>query len=111
MKYYYQKPDVVPEQIHGETIVLKDHPVYKAGTLFIQNGSGLIVVQKRFAAKYVYWDRIDPWLANDIYSHPNFQSYFQKNSRSENFPIVSVRTLMWALRMKPLPKEFWEDSF
>ena len=108
MKYYYQKPNIIPDQLYGETIVL-DHPIYKMGTQFIQNGSGLVIVQKRFTAKYAYWDKIDPWLANDIYCHPKFQEYFLKNSRSENFPIIPIRQVMWALRMKPLEKEFWED--
>ena len=107
MKYYYQKPNYT-EQLYGERIIL-NHPVYKIGTLFIQNGSGLVIVQKRFTAKYAYWDAIDPWLANDIYLHPAFQEYFRKNSRSENFQIIPIRKVMWALRMKPLPKEYWED--
>lgn len=108
MKYHYQKPEVVLPQMYGETVIL-DHPIYKLGTQFVQNGRGLIIVQKRFTAKYVYWDAIDPWLANDIYLHPDFPIYFQKFSREENFPIVPIRQVMWTLRMKPLPKEFWED--
>lgn len=107
MKYYYQKPTETL-QLYGETVIL-DHPVYKIGTLFIQNGNGLVITQRRFTAKYVYWDAIDPWLANDIYLHPKFPEFFQKNSRGENFPILPVRKVMWALRMKPLEKEFWED--
>ena len=109
MKYYYQKPDIATQQ-YGENVIL-DHPVYKMGTQFVQNGSGLVVVQQRFTAKYVYWDAIDPWLANDIYLHPSFPEYFRKNSREENFPIIPIRKVMWALRMKPLPKEFWEKCF
>lgn len=79
------------------------------GTLFIQKGKGLVVVQRRFTAKYVYWDAIDPWLANDIYLHSKFPEYFEKTATDKDYPIVPVRKLMWALRMKPIPKEFWED--
>ena len=107
MKYFYEKPEVMAP-IYGEPIIL-DHPVYKMGTLFIQNGSGLIITQKRFTAKYVYWDALDPWLANDIYLHPKFPDYFSANATDENYPIFQVRKVMWALRMKPLPKEFWEE--
>ena len=35
----------------------------------------------------------------------------EQTGYEEDFPIVSVRTVMWALRMKPLPKEFWEEYF
>lgn len=107
MKYHYKKPEVIAS-IYGEKITL-DHPVYKMGTLFVMDERGLVIVQRRFTAKYAYWDAIDPWLANDIYLHPRFPEYFLKNSRGENFPIIPVRKVMWALRMKPLPKEFWED--
>lgn len=27
------------------------------------------------------------------------------------FPTITVRQLMWALKMKPLPKERWETVF
>lgn len=110
MKYFYQKPDIIPEQLYGETVIL-DHPVYKMGTQYIQNGSGLIIVQKRFTAKYVYWDALDSWLANDIYLHPNFPEFFEKHAAEKPYPILQVRKVMWELRMKPLPKEFWEDYF
>lgn len=107
MKYFYEKPEI-ESATYGEKIIL-DHPVYKLGTLFEQDGKGIIFVQKRFTAKYVYWDAIDPWLANDIYLNKNFPFYFSKNATEENFPIIPVRKVMWALRMKPLKKEFWED--
>lgn len=34
-----------------------------------------------------------------------------KPGSEEYFPTVTVRQLMWALRMKPLKKERWETSF
>lgn len=109
MKYFYEKPDIC-KQVFGRTIVL-DHPVYRRGTLYLENGVGIIVVQQRFgSAKYAYWDAIDPWLANDIYLNKNFPYFFSHNA-SKEFPIFQVRKLMWALRMKPIPKEDWEDYF
>ena len=107
MKYFYEKPELTT-QLYGEVIFLS-HPVYKIGTLFEQDGLGLIVVQRRFTAKYVYWDKIDPWLANDIYLHPKFPQYFSEHATNKDYPIIPIRKLMWALRMKPIPKEFWED--
>ena len=98
------------EALYGEEVIL-DHPVYKMGTLFIQNGKGLIITQKRFAAKYVYWGALDPWLANDIYLNLRFPEFFLANATDVNYPIFQVRKVMWALRMKPLQKEFWEDFF
>ena len=107
MKYFYQKPEIT-EPLYGETIIL-DHPVYKIGTLFLQNGKGLVITQRRFSAKYVYWDALDPWLANDIYLHPKFRQFFEIHATEEDYPILQVRKVMWSLRMKPLQKEFWED--
>lgn len=107
MKYYYQKPEVTAP-LYGETVIL-EHPVYKIGTQFIQNGRGLIITQQRFTAKYLYWDAIDPWLANDIYLHPKFPEFFCKHATESDYPIFQLRKVMWALRMKPLPKEFWEE--
>lgn len=109
MKYYYQKPEVTTP-LYGETVIL-EHPVYKIGTQFIQNGRGLIITQKRFTAKYLYWDAIDPWLANDIYLHPKFPEFFREHATESDYPIFQLRKVMWALRMKPLPKEFWEEYF
>lgn len=106
MKYYYQKPDLY-SPLYGERIEL-DHPVYKFGTLYSKDNIGIIVVQKRFDCKYCYWDSIDSWLANDIYLNPHFPIYFEQNATTER-PIIEVRKLMWALRMKPLPKQYWEN--
>ena len=61
-----------------------------------------------------YWGVVDRELANDIYISEGFEEYFEKFSGCENrgiFPTVPVRKLMWALRMKPLPREFWENDF
>lgn len=109
MKYFYKKPDI-STQVFGRSISL-DHPVFKKGTLYMDDGIGIIVVQQRFgSAKCAYWDAIDPWLANDIYLNKNFALFFSQNA-SKDFPIYQVRKLMWALRMKPIPKEDWEYYF
>ena len=107
MKYFYQKSDIaIP--IYGERITL-DHPVYLRGTLYFEDGKGLIVTQLRFdILKTFYWDALEAGLANDIYLNKNFSSFFSQNATEKDYPIFQVRKIMWALRMKPLPKEDWE---
>lgn len=114
MRYFYE-----PSDYSGTKNWLThycDHPMYNRCTLYLQGDRGLAVVQQRFdtASKALYWDRVDPLLADDIYLNEDFQLYFEKFSGKEInkiFPTVQVRKLMWALRMKPLPKEFWERDF
>lgn len=38
-------------------------------------------------------------------------AHARKKDSHGYFPTVTVRQLMWALRMKPLKKERWETSF
>lgn len=106
MKYFYQKPDIYID-IYGKTVTL-DHPIYQKGTKISTDGKAIIIVQQRFINKTFFWDSVDPWIISDIYLNKNFPSFFSQYA-SENPPIFQVRKIMWALKMKPLPKEFWED--
>ena len=58
---------------------------------------------------------IDPWLTDKIYLHDGFKEYFDSHAKRKNqngeYPTVTVRQIMWALRMKPLKKERWETVF
>lgn len=91
-----------------------DHPLYKRCTLYLIGNAGLAVIQQRYDehTKAFWWDAVDPWLANDIYMAKGFVDYFNKHADAADnnglYPTVSVRKLMWALRMKPLKKEYWE---
>ena len=74
------------------------------------------MVQQRFEreTKRTYWSEIDPWLANDIYLQPGFKEFFDARSKiCQNglYPTVSVRQIMWALKMKPISRERWETYF
>ena len=109
MKYFYQKPEN-SKPIYGRRISL-DHPVYKFGTLFKIEDKGLVITQLRFDSKYAYWGDLDFWLANDIFLHPKFRDYFAEHASEEPYPVFEVRSVMWALRMKPLPKQEWERYF
>lgn len=60
------------------------------------------------------WSEIDPWLTDDIYLHPKFKEYFDERSgESVNglYPTVTIRQLMWSLKLKPIPRHRWETCF
>ena len=112
MKYYYEKPD---EWIGAGKTYICNHPLYNRCTLF-QNGSkGLTIIQERFdkERKIRWWGPVDPWIAGDIYLNEGFYDYFKsvagEPDENDLYPTVKVRSVMWALRMKPLQKEFWEE--
>ena len=80
------------------------------------NDLGLAVIQQRYDpdSKSTSWGTIDPWLTDEIYLHPNFKDYFDKRAgecKDDIYPTVTIRQLMWSLKMKPLPKERWETCF
>lgn len=64
--------------------------------------------------KTTFWTEIDPWLTDALYLHPNFREFFDDRaleSMDGLYPTVSIRQIMWALKLKPLPKERWETCF
>jgi hypothetical protein len=76
----------------------------------------LAVIQQRFdpANKSTYWDAIDPWIADEVYLHPKFKAYFDERSGECTdglYPTVTIRQMMWALKIKPIPRERWETCF
>lgn len=94
-----------------------NHPVYRISTLYLDHGKGLCVIQQRFNEKMksTTWSAIDPWLNDKIYLHAGFKEYFDHHAKKKDangcYPTVTVRQIMWALRMKPLKKERWETVF
>lgn len=114
MRYHYTKPTIYLSK-YGTTYEC-DHLIYDRCTLFEVNGKGLAVIQQRFdpSSKETWWSEIDPWLTDEIYLHPKFEEVF--NARSKEckqglYPTITVRQLMWRLKMKPLPKAKWETCF
>lgn len=114
MRYHYEKPTIYVS-MYGNTYEC-DHPVYNKCTLFKIDKKGLAVIQQRYdpSTKHTYWDEIDPWLTDELYLHPRFLEVF--NDRAEEgkdglYPTITIRQLMWALKMKPLPRERWETYF
>lgn len=114
MRYHYEKPTIYLT-MYGSTYSC-NHPLYNSCTLFDDDSLGLAVIQQRFdtTTKQTRWGPIDPWLNDEIYLHPGFRDYFiERSGRATDglYPTVSIRQLMWALKMKPLPKERWETVF
>lgn len=114
MRYHYFKPQLYA-QTYGETYVC-DHPVYSNCTLFRSDTLGLAVIQQRYdpKTKHTWWSEIDPWLPNALYLHPDFNRYFKERAGicvNGCYPTVAVRQIMWALKMKPLPRQPWETVF
>jgi hypothetical protein len=80
------------------------------------NQKGLAVIQQRFNpdTKETSWTEIDPWLTDVLYLHPKFKEFFDNRSGECTdglYPTVTIRQIMWALKMKPLQKERWETCF
>ncbi len=114
MRYYHEKPDIYLP-LYGERFEC-DHPVFSQGTIFRKSRLGLVVIQQRYdpITKHTWWGEIDPWLCNDIFFNLKFDSYFHSMAKEEKdglYPVVTIRQLMWALRMKPIKRERWETCF
>lgn len=98
------------------SIYICDHPVYDDCTLYNIDNKGLAVIQQRFDSdtKATKWGKIDPWLVDTLYLHPKFKEFF--DARAEIcidglYPTVTIRQIMWALKMKPMRRERWETCF
>lgn len=114
MKYYYNPPQ---EWSHkGWKIYSCDHPLYNRCTLYLKGEKGLAVVQKHFndRNKSSWWGSVDAPVAADILSQDLFDDFFEKNSgmpdENDLYPTVPLRKIMWALRMKPIKKMYWEEE-
>ena len=114
MRYHYEKPTIYLS-MYGK-LHNCNHPVYDRCTLFEIGEKGLAVIQQRYSSqtKSTYWTEIDSWLTDNLYLHPRFMEFF--NERAEEctdglYPTVTVRQIMWALKMKPIPRERWETCF
>lgn len=114
MRYHYEKPTIYLSK-YGQQYKC-NHPVYDICTLFTINDKGLAVIQQRFDinTKSTKWTDIDPWLTDNLYLHPKFKDYFEERadiSKDGLYPTVTIRQIMWALKMKPIKRERWETCF
>ena len=93
-----------------------NHPVYDRCTLYLIGKKGLAVIQQRhnLRRKATWWTEIDPWLTDELYLHPKFKEFFDKRAGEcvdGLYPTVTIRQIMWALKMKPVKRERWETCF
>lgn len=114
MRYHYEKPTVYTS-IYGSTYIC-NHPVYDKCTLFKIGERGLAVIQQSYdeSSKQTWWREIDPWLTDLLYLHPKFKEFFDDRSgvaTDDLYPTVTIRQIMWALKIKPIPRERWETCF
>lgn len=114
MRYHYEKPSFYMS-MYGSTHSCS-HPVYSVCTLFKIEDRGLAVIQQRYdkESKKTWWGEIDPWLTDMLYLHPKFKTLFNDRSgpcTDGLYPTITIRQLMWALKLKPLPRERWETCF
>ena len=114
MRYHYEKPTLY-FSMYGTTYDC-NHPVYNRCTLYLIEDKGLAVIQQRYdkTTKKTWWGEIDPWLTDVLYLHPDFKTFFESRcGRATDgiYPTVSVRQIMWALKIKPIPRERWETCF
>ena len=114
MRYHYEKPPIYLSK-YGSTYTC-DHPVYDVCTLYLIDGRGLAVIQQRYDSddKSTRWGEIDPWLTDTLYLHPKFKEFFDERSGKcvkGVYPTVTIRQIMWALKIKPIHKERWETCF
>ena len=114
MRYHYERPSGY--RAYSGITYTCNHPIYTRCTLYLSGINGLAVIQQRFdpATKSTYWTEIDPWLVDDIYEQPGFEHFFDSRATAKLhglYPTVTVRQIMWALKMKPLVKERWETVF
>ena len=114
MRYHYDEP-TIKTSMYGVTYKC-DHPVYFYCTLFKIGEKGLAVIQQKYdkTTKHTFWGPIIDYMADKIYLHEKFYGYFLKHAAepvNDLYPTVTIRQIMWALRMKPLKREPWETYF
>lgn len=114
MRYHYEKPSIYLS-MYGSTYCC-NHPVYNKCTLFKIGDKGLAVIQQRHdpETKKTWWGEIDSWLTDELYLHPRFKQFFDERSGEPDgdlYPTITIRQIMWALKMKPIKRERWETCF
>lgn len=77
---------------------------------------GLAIIQQRYdpVTKKTWWGEIDPWLTDVLYLHPRFKEYFEDRASEYTdglYPTVTIRQIVWASKIKPIPRERWETCF
>lgn len=100
---HYEKPPIYLS-MYGQRYCC-DHPVYNHCTLFLVGERGLAVIQQRYdpETKHTFWAEVDEWLTDPLYLHPRFRAFFDRRAGTGTdglYPTVTIRQIMWALKMK-----------
>ena len=114
MQYHYEKPKIYRSR-YGSTYEC-DHPVYHRCALFKMDSRGLSIIQQHYDpdTKTTHWTEIDSWLTDELYLHSKFKTFFDKRAKEPEdglYPTVTIRQIMWALKLKLIPRERWETCF
>lgn len=114
MRYFYEKPRLYTTY-YGKTYKC-NHPVYTSCTVLNIGKKGLAIIQQRYDPinKTTWWGELDDWIPDKIYLNRKFKKYFEEKAdfcKDGLYPTVTVRQIMWALKMKPLKRERWETVF
>lgn len=89
-----------------------DHPSFWAYTVFTDGERSIAAIQQFYNEqfRFTYWGPLQNSLADLILHNPNFEDYFEEHAR-RTYAIQEVRKLMWALSMRPIPREKWETHW
>lgn len=114
MRYHYKKPNIYVSR-YGQ-LYSCNHPVYFNCTLYKIGNNGLAVIQQKYddETKCTWWGELDPWLTDMLYLNERFKEFFDERSgecKDGLYPTVTIRQIMWALKMKPIKRERWETCF
>ena len=115
MRYFQM---LSPKEETDEHTYSCDHQIYNNCTLYAFGARGLAVIQQQYDSrtKRTWWGAVsNKKLVDDILNHPRFEDFFDRYSGYSDqkgcYPTVTIRQIMWGLRMKPLPKQRWETVF
>ena len=114
MRYFIEKPEDAKNHIIYFQKV--DHPLYNSCRLFkVSDDKGVAIVQQRFNSnlKVFWYDAPDAWIMDEIIKQSGFADYIFDHAGTDEdgvYPTVTVRQVMYALKMKPLKKEWWESQ-
>ena len=77
------------------------------------NKGSFFFIRNKYIRLYerTYWTEVDSWLTDSLYLHPKFKKFFDERAgecRDGLYPTVSIRQIMWALKMKPIQRQRYD---
>lgn len=112
MRYFLEKP--IDAKKNGVYLTKIDHPLYNSCTIYKTDvDKGLAIVQRRFNKnlKVFFYNAPDSWIIDEIKKAAGFVDYVFDHAgpnQDGTYPTVTIRQVMYALKLKPLKKEWWE---